>query len=329
MKYNFCTLFDSNYFSRGLTLYKSLKEKNFDFHLYVFAFDDDCYFKLKSLNLDNFTVISLNDFEDDEMLNIKSQRTKAEYCWTSTPSTILYCINNFKLDNCTYLDADLFFYNSPLKIFNEIDKSSIALTKHNYTIKYEQSNTSGIYCVQFVYFKNDINGMKALKWWRERCIEWCFARLENGKFGDQKYLDDWTERFKNVCIIENLGAGLAPWNVQQFEILNNINHLIKNKSTNKEIELIFYHYHNLNFKIINNDIIVSPSKFDLTENVLDKLYMPYINNLLEVEIPDDSRYNFVFLKHSIIIKIYNNLRLLLKKNVFFRKINSALIKSSR
>jgi hypothetical protein len=329
MKYNFCTLFDTNYLARGLVLYDSIKKLNFDFHLYVFAFDNDCYFKLIKLNLVNCTVISLNDFEDDDMLKIKSQRTKAEYCWTSTPSTILYCINNFKLENCTYLDADLYFFNSPLIIFNEIDKASIALTKHNYTLKYEQSKTIGIYCVQFVYFNNDVNGMKALRWWRERCIEWCFARLENGKFGDQKYLDDWTERFENVYVIENSGVGLAPWNVQQFEILKNNKYLNKMKNTNQEFDIIFYHFHGLNFKINNNNIIVKPSKFELTKNVLTKLYVPYINYLLKAEIPDANKFNIVFSDHDFFTKIYNNLRLLLKKSEFFRKINSSLIKSSK
>ena len=171
--------------------------------------------------------------------------------------------------------------------------------------------------------------MKALKWWRDRCIEWCFARLENGKFGDQKYLDDWTERFENVCIIENPGAGVAPWNVQQYEIIKNNKYLIKKKKTNQEFELIFYHYHYLNFNKNYFDIIVTPSKFELNKNVLNILYTSYINYLLEAEIPNDNKFNIVFLEQNIFNKYLNNLRLILKKSDFFRKVNSTYIKSSR
>ena len=40
MKMNFVTLFNSNYLSRGITMYNSLLATNSDFHLYIVAFDD-------------------------------------------------------------------------------------------------------------------------------------------------------------------------------------------------------------------------------------------------------------------------------------------------
>lgn len=329
MKYNFCTLFDSNYLTRGLSLYKSLKEQSIDFHLYVFAFDDECYSKLKKEDIINLTVISLKEFEDADMLAIKNHRTKAEYCWTSTPCTILYCITNFKLNNCTYLDADMYFFNSPSILFEEIGNASIALTKHNYSLNYDQSKTSGTYCVQFVYFKNDITGLKALKWWRDRCIEWCYARLENGKFGDQKYLDDWTERFDNVHVINNPGAGVAPWNVQQF--IFDIRRTFKEKGNESKLEYktIFYHYHNLSFKLKDSLVIVKPSKFELSQNVINLFYIPYIKTLIDVNKINLENFDFLFEKHPLFIRYINSLRLHLKKIDIFRKINAALIKSSR
>src|SRR5438270_8539147 len=106
---NFCTLFDSNYLSRGLLLYKSLLKNASDFHLYILAFDDASYNYLRLANFSNATIISLQEFEDEKLLSIKESRSKAEYCWTCTPSLILFCLKYFNLNACTYIDADMLF----------------------------------------------------------------------------------------------------------------------------------------------------------------------------------------------------------------------------
>lgn len=202
---NFCTLFDSYYMHKGLALYRSLLKNCLDFHLYIMAFDFPCYEKLKNLGLNNVTIRYICDFETEELISLKDQRTKAEYCWTCGPAIIEYFIETFSLNNCTYLDADLMFMASPQIIFDEFDKSvSIAISEH-----FHNETIGGKYCVQFMYFRNDIEGRKCLKWWKERCIEWCYARYEDGKYGDQKYLDSFPLLFENVYIIKNRGVGLS------------------------------------------------------------------------------------------------------------------------
>lgn len=275
-KYNFCTLFDSNYLSRGLAMYYSLENVCQNFHLYIFAFDNKCENILDKLNLKFATVISLKDFEDEELLKVKPNRTRAEYCWTSTSSTILYSIKNFNLPNCTYLDADLYFYSTPKIIFDELGDTSILITEHRYSKYYDKSKKAGKYCVQFITFKNNSEGLIALNWWRERCLEWCFNRIENGKFGDQKYLDDWTTRFQGIHVLQNIGGGVAAWNVQQYSIVKNNNSLVINNRNGIESPLIFYHFHYLRF-IHKNKIELGRRK--LSNEVLTLLYAPYINEL--------------------------------------------------
>ena len=102
---------------------------------------------------------------------------------------------------------------------------------------YDQTDTSGIYCVQFMYFKNNLEGKKILSDWRKQCIKWCYNRFENGKFGDQKYLDNWPQKYSKLHILNNLGGGVAPWNVQQYKVLKNLKFL---KLSNKtKFNLIF------------------------------------------------------------------------------------------
>ncbi len=275
--YNFCTLFDSNYSSRGLTLYRSLENVCKDFHLYIFAFDDRSYAVLQKLNLRHATIISLKEFEDAELLRVKPTRSRAEYCWTSTSSTILFVLEKFKIDMCTYLDADMMFFESPKALFDEMGDDSVLITEHRYSPRYNKEALSGKYCVQFVSFRNNERGLEVLRWWRARCIEWCYARFEEGKFGDQKYLDDWTKRFTGVHELQHLGGGMAAWNVQQYDVFEKNGKLFgKEKIIGHEFPVIFYHFHYLRF--LDNARIELGRRL-LSDSVLRLLYVPYLVEL--------------------------------------------------
>lgn len=277
---NFCTLFDSNYLSRGLVMYDSLKKHCDDFHLYVFAFNAKAEEVLKTLNLKHMTVISLSEFEDEQLLKVKPERSRAEYCWTCTSSTIQYVLDHFEVENCTYLDADLRFYHNPRVLIDEMEASgkSVLITSHRYTRRYDQSFLRGKYCVQFMYFKNNPEGREVLQWWRERCLEWCYARVEDGKFGDQKYLDDWTTRFPSVHELEHLGGGVAPWNCQQYDFsLNNEKQLVGEANGNS-FPVVFFHFHGV--KVYEGwKAIYAPRSYVLSGAVKNLFYKPYIQSL--------------------------------------------------
>jgi hypothetical protein len=281
-KLYFCTLFNSFYLSRGLAMYRSLEKTCLAFHLYIFAFDDKTHQILTKLQLKHASVISLYDFEDEKLLSVKSGRTLAEYCWTCTSSTIMYVIEKYNVPSCTYIDADLFFYKDPQILFDEMGNNSILITEHRYPPKFNRTNSSGIYCVQFITFVNDENGLKALKWWRDACIDWCYDRYEDGKFGDQKYLDDWPTRFKGVHVLQNLGGGLASWNVEQYPFIERKGDTIifKDKVSGNNFEAVFYHFHHVRF--FKNDIVDLGWRHP-TMPVVNHLYVPYIRLLLAAE----------------------------------------------
>lgn len=280
--YNYCTLFDSNYLTRGLAMYESLKKNSGDFHLYIFAFDERSCDLLKRLELDHVTVVSLLEFEDETLLKIKRERTAGEYCWTCTPSVIKYAIEKHSLGNCTYLDADLYFFSDPAVLIDEMKEKSVLITEHRYTAVYDQAETSGKYCVQFMTFKNDSNGLKVLDWWQNACNEWCYNRFEDGKFGDQKYLDNWTNQFEGVHELENIGGGVAPWNVQQYSFISENKKVIgKDKISNDNFELIFYHFHALKFLDKHK---VELGIYELEKQAVNILYKEYITALCSISL---------------------------------------------
>lgn len=279
----FCTLFNTTYLSRGLAMYNSLKQQCENFHLYIFAFDSNSYELLSKMNLEYATIISLREFENSRLLAVKGERTAGEYCWTCASSTIKYCIEAFELDHCTYVDADLLFFSDPAVLVAEMGEKSVLITEHRYTPVHDQSATSGIYCVQFVTFKNNAAGMEVLNWWVDACINWCFNRMEDNKFGDQKYLDDWLTRFDCVHVLQHIGGGVAPWNVQQYDFVTKGGKTSgKELANEKNFDLVFYHFHDFTY-IKNNTYCLTSLVYQLDVNAIKHIYKPYTKALSEAK----------------------------------------------
>jgi hypothetical protein len=279
MSVNFCTLFNSAYLSRGLAMYHSLLKQNSNVHLYVLAFDEDCAAYLERMGESTLTVIRLKDFETPELKTAKQNRSATEYMWTCSASIIYHCITRFELKECTYLDADMLFYADPSILISEMGDNDVLITSHRYSAEYNQSNDSGKYCVQFVTFKATERGMKILRWWKDSCIEWCYNRLEDGKFGDQKYLESFQPLFGGTHELMHHGGGLAPWNVQQYSFRSIAGKIMgKVLATNEEFEPVFFHFHGLRF--YDNEMVeLAGARYELSIEVKELFYFPYVRIL--------------------------------------------------
>lgn len=288
MHHDFTTLFYVNYAAKGVALCRSLIRVCVDCHLYVFAMDDECYKLLQNLSIPNTTIIPLADLEVycNRLSELKKDRDKGEFSWTCKGPSMLYCIEKFGLKSITYLDADLYFLKDPTPLYLENMDADVMLTDHRYTARYNLSNTNGKYCAGYMYFKATENGLKILRWWTEMCLEWCYCKHERGRFGDQKYLDFFHERFDNVHDIRHIGF-CAPWNIQQY-IVGKTNNGLKVKLGDKIDDLIFYHYHfvkNQNMGIFN-ELYLGPYSFD--KSVIKYIYKPYLKEIEKFSIECDN-----------------------------------------
>ena len=295
--YNFCTYFDRNYLYKGLTMCRSLKKHLPESRLWILCFDDTTYENMQKLDLPNIKLIHHTDFEDDELLKAKSNRNLVEYYWTCTPALPLYLLKKYpEMQYITYLDADLYFFNDPSSAFKELDDDSIFITEHRYSNNIARNlYRNGRYNVQFIIFRNNITGMEALEWWKKRCIEWCYIRKEKGKFGDQKYLDDWKERFPNVCVSISKGIGLAPWNVGRYFIT-----IRDGKLYVDEDILMFYHFHD--FIILKSGYyrLTHEKLSDVTKRLIYSIYIDEIENSIKLvkRVDPSFKYEFKNLKSN-------------------------------
>ena len=178
-----------------------------DFTLYVVCLDA---FTHEVLSLEKelagnkgkgLSLLTLEEVEDSEsrLIEVKTERSKKEYCFTITPYINWYILKKHAtIRELIYVDADIYFFQNPKKILEELGNDSVLITPHDFPEKTIQDERYGIYNVGIVVFKKDSHGLDCLKWWVEKCIEWCKDEcdLENERFADQKYLDSWPVRFQ-------------------------------------------------------------------------------------------------------------------------------------
>ena len=276
MTREFCTLFDSNYLYKAVAMHDSLVRSGADFRLTALCFDDLAQEVLGRLELRGVSTVHISELEahDAAFAGTKEDRTPVEYCWTATPALPLYLLETRpELDEITYLDADLLFFADPEPLFTEMGSESVLITPHRFSPEYAEHAKNGIYNVQFLTFRRDDRGMETLRWWHDRCIEWCYYRLEDGKLGDQKYLDDWPERFDGVHVLEHKGGGLAPWNISQYELTGRGDRVLVDSDP-----LIFFHYHRVKL-LESGGYDWRPPGYLITARQRKLVYDPYMRAL--------------------------------------------------
>lgn len=264
MMEHYVTLFDSLFLPQGLALHLSMARHVKDYTLWVLCVNDEAYDVLTKLQLPNVRLLELSKLETEELRRVKPSRSKGEYCWTLTPFAPRFVLEaDSSVERVTYIDADLWFRKNPASIFKEFQSSGkgVLITDHAYAPEYDSTATSGQFCVQFMTFHRQ-RGEKVRKWWETRCLEWCFARYEDGKFGDQKYLDDWPERFPDeVHVLVQKELLLAPWNVTRFPYGQSV----------------VYHFQGLRI-LAGKKVVLAPT-YALPRFVVSNIYEPYLRDL--------------------------------------------------
>jgi len=315
--YNFCTLFDHNYLYKGIALYNSLQTNCPSFLIWILTMSDRAYDVLTKLNLKNARLIRLEDFEDQELKKLKQSRSQVEYMWTLTPSLPLYVLHKEpSLNMITYIDADCFFFSNPRPLFKEMGTDSVLIIEHRYASERKDwEKTSGRFNVEMLIFRRDNIGLKVLRRWRMQCNDWCYYRVEDGKLGDQMYLNTWPDEYEKIHILQHKGGGLAPWNVKNYKI-----HTIKNITFVDDDPLIFYHFHALRH--------YSPSRANLSEgydfsaNEKRLIYKPYLESLkksIKMVEKVDSSFNYGFAEKPTIFHRLLSQGVILKNRVCKKK----------
>lgn len=264
---HYVTLFDSLFLPQGLALHRSLQRHAGAHCLWILCVDDEAHRILAGMALPDVRLLRLQDVETPELLAVKPTRSRGEYCWTLTPFAPRFVFEaDPQVARVTYLDADLWFRASPHEAFGALERSGkgVMITDHLPAPEHDHSADNGRFCVQFLTFVRG-RGDHVRAWWEARCIEWCFARFEDGRFGDQKYLDVWPELFgDDVHVLSSECPVLGPWNAVRFPYS----------------AAFAVHFHGL--RLLSDGGVLLADNYDIPELTFRKVYRPYFAELVVV-----------------------------------------------
>ncbi len=282
MTRNYCTIFDSNYLAKGIAMIQSLKKHSPDAFVSVLAMDIECEKVLWEQFNWSISIYPMLSFEwATHLKEIRKTRTPQEFAWTCGSVFTNYVSNLFGLDEVTYLDADVFFFSDPEVVFDEIGDKSIGITPHRFA-KADEARLlpNGKYAVQWATFKGEV-GRKCLSKWAAQVREWCFYRHQDGKFGDQLYLNEWPELYPGeVCEISNIGVGAAPWNVGKYRVCAPLSDgsgtfLVEDDEW-LAARLTMYHFH----EYVHGERLTN---WPLGHHAKELIYAPYIKAIEEAQ----------------------------------------------
>jgi hypothetical protein len=240
----FATIVDSGYLARGVVMIESLRQVASRDPVEVLCMDDDARVLLQDLGLEGVHAIDIAELEayDPELPLVRRERSLAEYCWTAKPSLCRFLFDHRQdAEVIVYADADLMFFADPRSLLDELGDGSALVVPHRAPPHEDWEASRGAFNAGFLAFRRSSEASEILNWWRERCLEWCFDRVEPGRFCDQKYLDEWPSRFSGVRILEDVGGGVAPWNASQHRLSAQHGSVWLDNA----VPLVFFHYQSL------------------------------------------------------------------------------------
>jgi hypothetical protein len=223
---------------KSLRVYDSLSP------VYYFATEPLLQVEFDAFESVGVKVLSIEELLGAELVAyLRDSRSFLEFMWT-LPSQLLTRLWEIG-ESCTdftYLDADIFFFADPSIIWQEIPSNSVSVVRHNFSNRLQGVFLeSGEFNVSWVSVPNSSIGKAVASKWASDCLEMCPDKpvIHNGKliYGDQRYLDYWPELYgSSLHIIEHLGAGVAPWNYEDYEFSAYAPLLVN------DVPIIFFHF---------------------------------------------------------------------------------------
>jgi hypothetical protein len=147
-----------------------------------------------------------------------------------------------------FLDPDTCLYSSVDSILKDLESNPILLTPHYTTPQPSTDVESDLAMMRFGSFNLGFfavscrkETLEFLRWWKQRCVDFCFMESQFGLSTDQKWVAIAPCLFESLKVSFNLGYNVAPWNTFERLISKNIQGTYQ---INNRFQLVFFHFSN-------------------------------------------------------------------------------------
>lgn len=213
---HYCTSLNDGGVARTLALYASLERHAGAFTLVVLALDANAEATLRRKNLPHTVLLPLAELalRYPPLAAARADRTEDEFHLTAKSWLMRHLLADIpEGELLTYLANDVYFFGSPQPVHEEIGAASIALTPFRYPAGFAHLERYGKFNPAWISLRNDDTGRACAADWADKCAAWCFHLVEPARYLDQKYLDEWINRFPGTVQITHPGVNVAPWNI--------------------------------------------------------------------------------------------------------------------
>lgn len=269
--FSYCLITDRNYINSTICLTNKIDRQNIN----ILCLDDYTE-KFFNLNFKSITTHNVKKIENKfNLANLKLKREWRSYVFTLKSFFLTYLMDDIQKDEyLVYLDSDLYLFSDVEKFEQNITKSSIHISPHNFDEKNSFRSIYGDFNAGLLIFKKDDDGLKVLDWWKRKCFEDCSLTVSENVYADQKYLNKFHLLTKSIKVLNNPGINTAPWNFKKYKC-----EIIKNKLYLDNNELIIYHFHS--FKMLFSKFYKTGLKeYDVVfDEYTDFIYSSYSKEL--------------------------------------------------
>lgn len=215
-------------------------------------------------------------------------RTQHERMWAARSDLTATLLEDGAASVCQ-LDADLMFFSSPERDFAAVDAAGApaGVMPHYFAgashklpgVTTETHEIYGRYNSGFVFLRDAALARR----WADQTRAWCYFRLEDGKFADQPYLNDWPARGA-IAFAPHVAPG--PWTSKWFRPIPKGNDVLIREAQLTDTRvgarpLVAWHFSSLKLDPNLNIQQLANAEYAIDPEAMRAIYAPYIAALIE------------------------------------------------